>query len=701
MVRRLLLAIAWGTVATTTVPAQSCPAAPTALVLAGGGAKGFAHIGVIQILDSLGLRPDFVVGTSSGAIAGALYASGYTGKQIDSLMRALPMDQVIARYEPQVSTTIGLLRPTAVWDLTAAGYALQSGAAHEGELNALMSALFLRGNVIARGNFDRLPIPFRAIATDLRTHAPVVLGTGDLARAIRASSAIPVILRPMQVEGRWLTDGGIAENEPVKSARALGAQRVWVSRLPYAPPSPSSYEDPLQIMADMLNSLFEQDSLVTRAADVVIRNATETYDNLDFSRAMQDSLVEVGRRAARTAFAAAACTHPAGRLAPDRAEARLTSRVTAVTLTPQRRDSSSLQSIVDGDAIVADLGLSDGGPLDLRTLQRGLMEIGRMERYREVWLNPSGNADTLLLHVTLAGAPLRSLGVGVAFDQFSSGRLWMGAVDRALFKGDAEAALLVKLGTYQQEAWSFVRRRALIGRRFVPLTLSAALMHESVRMFSGATELPGIDARALSGFLGLHEDASVGHWRYDAGLEFRAFRETYRSARGALGIRASIARAASDYEPGTVGELLVLNDYQRLSFESSNSWLRGNTQTTLRFAVGWGHNLPTYQTFALGGNEGFAGYRIGEFRGSQELFGSVLIRRPITNLLKLRTEFMAGVIARGYGVLAYEPGTEFGAWRGGMRVGVEAQTPIGPIRAEEGFSVTGERSTLIRVGYWF
>ena len=207
---------------------------------------------------------------SSGAIAGALYASGYTGKQIDSLMRALPMDQVIARYEPQVSTTIGLLRPTAVWDLTAAGYALQSGAAHEGELNALMSALFLRGNVIARGNFDRLPIPFRAIATDLRTHAPVVLGTGDLARAIRASSAIPVILRPMQVDGRWLTDGGIAENEPVKSARALGAQRVWVSRLPYAPPSPSSYEDPLQIMANMLNSLFEQDSLVARPGDVVV-----------------------------------------------------------------------------------------------------------------------------------------------------------------------------------------------------------------------------------------------------------------------------------------------------------------------------------------------------------------------------------------------------------------------------------------------
>lgn len=699
--RRLLLAVALGTAVPFTAGAQSCPAAPTALVLAGGGAKGFAHIGVIQILDSLGIHPDLVVGTSSGAIAGGLYASGYTGMQIDSIMRALPMDQVIKKYEPQVSNALGLLRPTAVWERTAAGYALQSGAAHEGEFNSLMSALFLRGNVIARGNFDRLPIPFRAVATDLVTHHPVVMGSGDLGRAVRASSAIPVIFRPVLIDGRWLTDGGIAENEPVKTARALGAQRVWVSRLPYAPPSPSSYEDPLQIMADMLNSLFEQDSLVAHPGDVVIRNATEDFDNLDFSRAAQDSLVEVGRRAARLAFGRAGCVRTTGSKSPTRPEAILPSHVGRVTLTPEKRDSSALQTIVDGDAVLADLGQVDGGPLDLRKLERGLLQIGRMERYRGVWLNPSGQGDTVDFHSTLGGAPLRSIGVGVAFDQFMSGRIWMGGVDRSLFKGDADAAVLVKLGTYQQEASGFVRRRALVNKRFVPLTLSGRIMHESVRMFSGATELPSIDARALSGFLGLHEDLAPGQWRYDAGVELRVFRETYRTARGAFGLRASIARAANDYEPGTIAEAVVLNDYQKFRFEGSQDFMRGNVQTTLRLRVGWGNRLPSYQTFALGGNEGFAGYRIGEFRGTQELFGSVLLRRPINSLLRLRAEFMAGVIARGDGILNYEPGTEYGAWRGGVRAGVEAQTPIGPIRAEEGFSVTGERSTLIRVGHWF
>src|SRR6185295_15103425 len=86
---------------------QSCPAGPTALVLSGGGAKGLAHIGVIRALDSMGIRPDLVVGTSMGAIIGAMYASGYTGKQIDSLSRALPLSQLFRTYSPQVPSSLG------------------------------------------------------------------------------------------------------------------------------------------------------------------------------------------------------------------------------------------------------------------------------------------------------------------------------------------------------------------------------------------------------------------------------------------------------------------------------------------------------------------------------------------------------------------------------------------------------------------
>jgi predicted acylesterase/phospholipase RssA len=695
LVRRFLLAATLGIVFPITVRAQSCPAVPTALVLAGGGAKGFAHIGVIRVLDSLGLRPDLVVGTSSGAIIGGLYASGYSGAQIDSIMRVLPMDQLIRQYEPEVSSALGLLRPVAVWERTASGYALQAGAVHDAEMNAMMSVIMLRGNVIARGSFDRLPIPFRAIATDLATHAPVVLGSGDLARAIRASAAIPVLLRPVQINGRWLTDGGIAENVPVKSARALGARRVWVSLLPTEAPSPESFDDPLRIMADMLNSLFEQDTLVVHDGDVVVTSATEHFPNLDFGRLAQDSLVEVGMRAARAAFAAARCVRTVG---ANPLAASLPRVVGPTTLVAEPVAGGG---IVDPDAIIGDLGQSEGGPLDLAKLERGLLAIGRMERYRAAWLNPNGAGDSVGFRTALVPAAQRTIGVGVAFDQFMSGRIWMGGVDRSLFNGDADGSILVKLGTFQQEGTAFVRRRALVGKRFLPLTLRARLMHESVRVFSGATELPSIDAREISGFIGLHQDQTPGEWRYDIGVEARLFRESYRATLGAVGLRASIAKAANEYEPGTGAEALIFNTFQRIRFEASREWTRGDFQTILRVRGGWGYQLPTQLLFVLGGIDGFPGYRIGEFRGSQELYASALFRRPLTNVLTLRTEFMAGAIARGSGVLRTEPGTEYGAWRGGTRIGLEAQTPIGPIRAEEGFSLSGERSTLIRVGYWF
>jgi hypothetical protein len=147
---------------------QACPAGPTALVLSGGGAKGLAHIGVIRALDSLGIRPDLVVGTSMGAVIGAMYASGYTGKQIDSLSRALPLSQLFRTYSPQVPSSLGALQPIVVWEQRpGTGFVLQRSSVLESEVNALLNAGMFRGNLLARGDFDSLPIPFRAVATDL------------------------------------------------------------------------------------------------------------------------------------------------------------------------------------------------------------------------------------------------------------------------------------------------------------------------------------------------------------------------------------------------------------------------------------------------------------------------------------------------------------------------------------------------------
>ena len=210
---------------------QTCRPARTALVLSGGGAKGLAHIGVLRVLDSLGVRPDLVVGSSMGAIVGGMYASGYSGRQIDSLARSLPIANLFRTYQPRAPRSLGPVQPLVVWEQGDRRFNLQNAAVAETEVNALVNAAMLRGNLLARGNFDSLPIPFRAVATDLSDRSVVVLGSGDLARAVRASFAIPLVFAPESLDGRILADGGLVANIPVAAARAAGAERAASSPL--------------------------------------------------------------------------------------------------------------------------------------------------------------------------------------------------------------------------------------------------------------------------------------------------------------------------------------------------------------------------------------------------------------------------------------------------------------------------------------
>jgi len=692
MVRRLppVLCFALG-LASHEVRAQACAPAKTALVLSGGGAKGFAHIGILEIMDSLGLRPDIVVGTSIGAVMGGLYASGYSGRQIDSVLRSMPIEHMIRRYEPKVSSALGVLRPLAAWDKGNGGYVLQTGAVREGEVSAFFSSLMLRGNLEARGDFDALPIPFRAIATDVATRRPVVFSSGDLARAVRASSGIPVLFRPVHIGNQWLVDGGIAENVPVKVARALGASRSWISLLPSAGPDPKTFDDPLAITTILLNSLFEQDSITPEHGDVLVTNATAAFENLDFDRSTTDSLIELGRVAARRAFAAATCLNP---IASGTRTVPIPSSVSQVGFSGAR--------IVDGDLVLDELGVAAGDSLNVNRLDRGIQSISRLERYRGLWLQPGGAGRDVSFDVLLDPAPQRSFGVGAAFDQFMSGRLWIGGIDRTLLHGDAEGVALARLGTYEQDVDLFVRRRALVGRTYVPFTVEARLAHESVRLFTADGELPSAETNELVGFMGLKQDPRVENWQGEIGLDARLWREPQQGTRGTIGLRASVFRAASDYDMGSVVELLGFRDFQRGRLDLSRIWrFDGSVDLTARLRAGWGNQLPIQETFALGGDDGFAGFRIGELRGTQELFGSILLRKQLSSMLHARVELMSGAVADGYGVLRRMPGTTAGEPFGGVRAGLEAATPLGPIRVEEGFANTGRRALLIRVGKWF
>jgi hypothetical protein len=531
------------------------------------------------------------------------------------------------------------------------------------------------------------------------------MGTGDLAWAVRASVALPVMFQPLRSDSSWLIDGAMSDNTPIAQARALGAERVWASRLPYAPPDRNAFDDPLTLFESLVNTLFKEDSTAARPGDVNIINPTYTFEALDFRRATSDSLIMLGHETARAAFAAADCVRPMssvnGTIRGGAGNAGATGAGTHPAL-PTRVGSVTMRNPVpDGPAVLTGLGIASGRAIDLRRTEKAYGELGHSERVRAVWLNPSGTGAEVTFRPELEPASRRLFGVGVAFDQFMSGRLWVGGVDHSVFGANAEGAVVARFGSYEQDALGFLRLHTDLRGGHLPVTVGGRLAHESVRLFKGSGELPSAETNEGEGFIGLHDDPAAGAWRYEAMMVARVWREPGRNTRGSVGLRAALFRARDEYEMGTIAEVIALTDHQRLRVDASRTIDLGSTQLRFRARVGWGNRLPVQQTFSLGGSDGFAGLRIGDIRGSQEAYAALQLKRGIVPQLRFVLEGMIGAVGDGYGFLARRDSTELGRAYAGVRVGFEATTPIGPIRVEEGVNHLGARVLLVRVGYWF
>ncbi len=199
------------------------------LCLSGGGARGAAHIGVIRVLEELNIPVDCIAGTSMGAIVGGLYAAGMPIEEIERIAQESDWDSLLTDRVPRSDLPYRRKHdPTNYFlgldvDFTD-GIVLPRGLIPGKRLDLLLRSLTL--NVSRLEDFDTLPIPFRAVATDIETGEAVVLAGGDLARALRASMAIPGVFSPVIIDGRMLVDGGVARNLPVDVLRQMGADII-------------------------------------------------------------------------------------------------------------------------------------------------------------------------------------------------------------------------------------------------------------------------------------------------------------------------------------------------------------------------------------------------------------------------------------------------------------------------------------------
>lgn len=198
------------------------------LVLSGGGAKGLAHIGVLKVIDSLNIKIDYIGGTSMGAIIGAMYASGYTGKEIEYLFSKMDIEKLIQDYVPRRSKGFNQKRNDELYFLTLPfnKFKISSPSGLSKGMYNFNTFSRLTHHVKDIKDFSKLPIPFFCVATNIETGEEVLLKKGVLAEAMIASSALPTLYNPVEIDGKLLVDGGVKNNYPVEELRRLGVDVV-------------------------------------------------------------------------------------------------------------------------------------------------------------------------------------------------------------------------------------------------------------------------------------------------------------------------------------------------------------------------------------------------------------------------------------------------------------------------------------------
>jgi NTE family protein len=279
------------------------------LVLSGGGARGMAHIGVLKVLEELKIPIDCIAGTSMGAIVGGLYASGMTALEIEATMRSLDWQEAFRDAPPRRDLAFRRKQDDRNFLVR-----LPLGLKH-GQI--LLPKGFIQGQKLQETlrqltlpfsnstDFDLLPTPFRAVATDLETGNAVLMEKGDLAIAMRASMSAPGVFAPVELNGRLLVDGGLAENLPINVARAMHADILIVSDVSFPLLPLAKLDSALSISNQMLAILVRKDSDRQRASlgprDILIEPNLGTATATDFTAPA--SIIAGGEAAGRAATA--------------------------------------------------------------------------------------------------------------------------------------------------------------------------------------------------------------------------------------------------------------------------------------------------------------------------------------------------------------------------------------------------------------
>lgn len=676
------------------------------LVLSGGGARGLAHIGVLAVLEEAGIRIDCVAGTSMGSALGALWASGHSSGSIAEVVRSIDWQEVFSarRERALVPLSHRIDDVPYALSLRLSGLKVRLPPSRDSDyrLNRLLFKLFSAPGLGAAGDFDRLPLPFRTVATDLAKAEPVVLARGSLARAVRASMSAPVNLPPVRLDGRVLVDGGIVDNIPVDVARAMGADVVVAVDATSPPLKPQQYQDVLGVGLQVLDVLMRaRGAAFAQPADLVIRPDLEGRSFADYSD--PEALIRIGRRAGEGALArlrelvAGRAERPAAPEAP-------AATVVEVAVRGNRR--------VSGRSIQAAFGVRPPAAFDDDAFLRGLDRVWATGLFETVWLDLERGPAGLTAVLDVSEKPRMSAELGVAYDEADQARVFV-RLRNGNVLGHGERFDVTLLGG-EREAGA---RASWLGdapwRRQIGYVLGGEMVEErpvfyddaeavgraafSRRLVWGGGQVSfGSDAMA-GAYLTLGRVTSVPR----PGLPLVAGRDQHRTLGGLLAwdrlddrdLPKAGAALAVRAERSLDG-MGATRDYWRVRADGRAAWNPGGAFVIEATAAAGlsGRDLPAYELFRLGGPAFLPGHPREELWGRQMLAAHL---SPGYDWAGFRLALRAGA----GNVWDRRGDVSLQDLRWGAGVSVTRRTRFGPIALEGGVDNDGRGALYLSAGY--
>ena len=412
------------------------------LVLSGGGAKGFAHIGVLKVLEQAGVKIDFIGGTSMGAVVGGLYASGYNATQIDSIFYNTDFDQLLQDYIPRSSKSFYEKRNDEMYAITLPFKKLKIGipiALSKGMYNYnLLSKL--THNVRNITDFRKLPIPFLCVATDIEKGEQVVLRNGYLAQAMLASSAFPSLFSPVEIDGKLLVDGGVVNNYPIDEIRKMGADIIIGVDVQDDLKDRNSLKDATRILVQITNlDMIKVMKDKIKLTDIYIKPDVSDYGVISFNQGRE--IIKKGEEAAFGVY------EQLKKLAD-------TTEIYQVNNAKVKKDFLQIKNIsinkLDNYTrayVLGKLHFKNGSKISYENLKTGINNINATQNFSRISYTIEANQDEDEIKLSLTENPTKTfLKFGLHYDGlYKSAVLANITQKKSLFKNDV-ASLDIGLG---------------------------------------------------------------------------------------------------------------------------------------------------------------------------------------------------------------------------------------------------------------